>query len=77
MSDNSMTVIANPIPIDMTVDAEYHAYPEYHGDTQVLPTENYRVLYTKDKLVRNNIIVDPIPEYYGRVNYSGGILRIF
>lgn len=61
MSDNSMTVTANPIPIDMDVSTEYHTYPTYHGSTEVEPTNNYQVLYTKNKLVTENIVVAPNP----------------
>lgn len=38
--------------------------PEYNGITQITPTTSTQTLYTKDKILNNNIIVSAIPSTY-------------
>ena len=51
--------------------------PTYTGETAVTPSEIEQVLATADKVVARNIVVNPIPENYGRLLYSGNTLTVY
>ena len=51
--------------------------PTYIGETAVTPSETEQVLATADKVVARNIVVNPIPENYGRLLYSGNTLTVY
>lgn len=49
----------------------YSAYYQiYDGDYIVTPTQYEQVLYTNNKLMKGNVIVEPIPWYYGLISYD-------
>lgn len=54
-----------------------HDLPTYTGDTVVTPSDTEQVLATADKVVARNIVVNPIPENYGRLLYSGNTLTVY
>lgn len=49
----------------------------YDGITEVTPTTEQQVLQTYNKTVTRNIVVNPIPEDYGRLLYSGHTLTVY
>lgn len=51
--------------------------PVYTGDTEITPSEEEQVLNTADKVMTRNIIINPIPENYGRLLYSGNTLTVY
>ena len=51
--------------------------PVYTGDTEITPSEEEQVLNTADKVVIRNIVINPIPENYGRLLYSGNTLTVY
>lgn len=71
-----MDVSSGSIGIDAELSTEYHVYQNYRGRATVTPTNNYQVLYTKNRLMNQNIVVEPIPSNYGRIIWSGGYLQI-
>ena len=50
--------------------------PVYTGETVVTPSEERVTLYTANKTVYQNIVVDPIPPNYGKVTQVGAVLLI-
>ncbi len=45
--------------------------PEYYeGECEITPTEEKQVLSTSQKLVKEDIIIKPIPQNYGRITYN-------
>ena len=69
------------IPLDGTPDkvikvAEYDL-PVYDGITEITPSNQVQVLQTSGKVVTQNIIVNPIPEDYGRLLWSGNTLTVY
>ena len=69
------------IPLDGTPDkvikvAEYDL-PVYDGVTEITPSNQVQVLQTSGKVVTQNIIVNPIPEDYGRLLWSGNTLTVY
>lgn len=51
-------------------------YPQYHGITEITPSENRVVLNTKDTIVLQNIVVNPIPSNWGRIGWNGSYLTV-
>lgn len=51
--------------------------PVYTGDTEITPSEEEQVLNTADKVMTRNIIINPIPENYGRLEWSGNTLTVY
>ena len=69
------------IPLDGTPDkvlkvAEYDL-PVYDGITEVTPSQDTQILQTSNKALTRNIVVNPIPENYGRLLYSGNTLTVY
>jgi hypothetical protein len=54
-----------------------HDLPTYTGETVITPSDTEQVLATADKVVARNIVVNPIPENYGRLLYSGNTLTVY
>lgn len=51
--------------------------PTYTGATEITPSDNEQVLLTENRVVTRNIIVNPIPENYGRLLWSGDTLTVY
>lgn len=51
--------------------------PTYADTTEVTPSDNEQVLLTADRVLTKNIIVNPIPENYGRLLWSGNTLTVY
>ena len=52
-------------------------YPEYTGPRVITPTEETQTLATANKSVLENIVVEPIPTNYGRIEWNGSVLRVY
>ena len=49
---------------------------EYRGEHEVTPSDETQILMTSDKLVRENIIINPIPSNYGRITWDGRVITV-
>lgn len=54
-----------------------HDLPVYTGQTVITPSDIAQTLATAEKVVASNIIINPIPENYGRLLYSGNTLTVY
>lgn len=54
-----------------------HDLPTYTGQTVITPSDTEQTLATADKVLARNIVVNPIPENYGRLLYSGNTLTVY
>ena len=48
----------------------------YGGSYTVTPDNNYQVLSTKDKMLSQNITINPIPNNYGLITWDGSTLTV-
>ena len=68
------------VPVDgqMGVVTVVHEYDQdvYTGETEVTPTEDTQVLYTANKVVLENITVNPIPTNYGLITWNGSVITV-
>ncbi len=51
--------------------------PTYTGATDVTPSDDEQVLLTSDRVVTNNIVINPIPDNYGRLLWVGNTLTVY
>ena len=58
-----------------------NTYLDYSGSYDIIPTENDQTLQTKNKILRDNLLVERIPYYetsneYGKTIYIGDEVEI-
>lgn len=55
-----------------------HEYDQdiYTGATEVTPSQEEQILYTENKIVLENIKVNPIPSNYGLITWNGSELTV-
>lgn len=52
------------------------SHETYVGETHITPAQNQQILNTEDKILIDNIIIDPIPSNYGKITWNGSILTV-
>lgn len=50
---------------------------EYEGPYSFVPGETEQAAHTQDKLATGDIVIQPIPDNYGRIAYSGAGLLVY
>lgn len=61
---------------DIHIATKGGGYPVYAGPYEVTPSQETQILYTTEKTTTENIIINPIPEYYGLITYSGSSIKV-
>ena len=51
-------------------------YERYDGEYEVEPTTEEQVLSTAYKIATANVVVKPIPQNYGRIDWNGSFLTV-
>lgn len=85
MTTHNEIVLDGELSLNIPMDGEVciitkvveHDLPVYTGETVVTPSDTEQVLATAEKVVARNIVVNPIPENYGRLLYSGNTLTVY
>ncbi len=49
----------------------------YDGRYRVTPSEETQVLSTADKILSQNVVVNPVPRNYARMSWSGNIVTFY
>jgi len=87
-----MTISGNTAPIKVSVNSGARSismgvtsetnvtiigeFPDYDGPTTVTPSAEQQVLSTNEHLMRDDIIIGPIPENYGLITWNGSVLTV-
>ena len=50
--------------------------PYYTGEYTITPTTESQTLTTEQMSMAQNIVVNPIPSNYGRIDYNGGYITV-
>ena len=48
----------------------------YEGPYEVTPTQETQYLYTDQKLMADNVTINPIPSNYGLITWDGSVLTV-
>ena len=83
-SNNLISVEASMIGRTIEADAEittnihhYHSqYPDYDGEYEFTPTQETQVVQTRQKVLLENITINPIPSNYGLITWNGSTLTV-
>lgn len=49
---------------------------DYSGEYTVTPSEDTQVLYTAGKTLEQNVVVEPIPQNYGKIEWDGSVIYV-
>ena len=79
---NPQTINVTATPVMMGVGYGYPIARDivgvdpYEGEYSVTPSEAAQVLATEGKWARHDIVVQPIPNNYGRIEWNGSVLTV-
>ena len=76
VQDISGAVVLNQPSLSGTVDTAGTTIPGYEGEYTVTPQAVEQILQTKDKLLTDNIVINPIPSNYGLITWNGSTLTV-
>ena len=71
--------VVAPDELEMDISSSpvvHYDAPPYEGEYEVTPTEETQILETDGKTMTADVVVNSIPQDYGRIVYDGVILRI-
>ena len=85
MTTHNEIVLDGELSLNITMDGEVgtvtkvveHDLPVYTGETDVTPSEETQTLQTANRIVLQNIVINPIPENYGRLSWTGNTLTVY
>ena len=75
VSEQKINLKVHEDEITLHSDLKYENSP-YTGEYEITPTEETQTVYIKDKKALGNIIVNPIPNNYGKVTRVGTAITI-
>jgi hypothetical protein len=73
-----MKVAVSRVNIPVGIGAAYimQKYDTYDGDYVFTPTQETQTVHTKEKVLLENIIINPIPNNYGLITWNGAIMTV-
>lgn len=85
MNSHKEIVLDGELSLNIPMDGEVgtvtkvveHDLPVYTGETDVTPSEETQTLQTANRIVLQNIVINPIPENYGRLSWTGNTLTVY
>lgn len=51
-------------------------FPDYEGGYHFTPSPETQTIETRNRVLRERIVIDPIPRNYGRITYNGQIITV-
>ena len=72
----SMAVSDVNLPVGIGAAYQMREGEIYEGQYEFTPTQETQVVETKDKLLLENITINPIPNNYGLITYNGAIITV-
>ena len=73
-----LTVSASAVQLEATIGAEYAmvSADTYEGDYEFTPSDEQQTIATTNKLLLDNIIINPVPSNYGKIEWNGSYLTV-
>lgn len=51
-------------------------YEQYTGETEFTPSEEEQVIQTAERVLMDNLTIDPIPSNYGLITWDGTVITV-
>ena len=64
------------IPVSVAVSIEVVEGEKYTGEYTVTPSQETQILPTKDLVMTQDVVINPIPSNYGLITWDGNTLTI-
>lgn len=81
LTPQSIGVTVNPATVGVgfspPVARDYMDRDPYEGEYDIIPSAEAQTLEIKGKWARHDIVVQPIPSNYGRIEWNGSVLTVF
>lgn len=61
---------------DVIISGTTETHETYEGSYEVTPTRQEQVLLTANKILLENIVVNPIPQNYGLITWNGAVMTV-
>ena len=73
-----MTIGSSSVTLVASIGAEYAmvSADTYEGDYEFTPSDEEQTIVTTNKLLLDNIIINPIPSNYGKMEWNGSYLTV-
>lgn len=71
-----VTVTAQSKTIGVAVEKGSPTFPEYSGETTFIPSQEMQTVQTQNTILRENIVINPIPNNYGLITYNGVFITV-
>lgn len=75
-TDFELSIDDNEIELTNEYTINVSLYPDYAGTVEVTPSTEQVVLATAGTVVRQDIVVNPVPSNYGLITYNGAYLTV-
>lgn len=71
-----VAVSAVNLPVNVAASYQMREGEIYDGPYEFTPTQETQTVSTAEKLLLDNIVINPIPQNYGLVTYNGSIITV-
>lgn len=71
-----ITVEAISDAIQVELSAEYQIYPPYDGPYEFTPSLEAQTVHTAGNYMKQDIVIEPIPNNYGLITWNGSTLTV-
>lgn len=73
-----LTIGTSAVQIEATIGAEYAMVSAntYDGEYEFTPTDEQQTIVTVNKLLLDNIVINPVPSNYGKIEWNGSYLTV-
>ena len=72
----AVAVSAVDLPMQVAASYQMREGEIYDGPYEFTPSQETQTVETADKLLLENIVINPIPQNYGLVTYNGAIITV-
>lgn len=72
-------VSASGVNLAVGIGATYVAANKeyYKGSYVFTPSDEMQTVPTADKVLSENIVINPVPSNYGRITYNGAVITVY
>ena len=73
-----VSIAASAVGLQVGVAASYQMVEgeAYEGPYEFTPTQDTQTVQTADKVLLENIIINPIPQNYGLITWNGSVITV-